>query len=238
MNANPSPARQGGSNDSQRAVDLRRVKFAATAALGGCLALLVIARRHPALGYLAAFAEAAVIGGLADWYAVVALFRHPLGLRIPHTAIIPSNQQLIAENLGEFIEKEFLDAAPVEAKLHQTDFASFFSEWLDDPKRSGDLARFMLRLMPEAITAAESSGLKSFVARRAQAQLQSIDFTPLAAGALRTFLSDGGHQRLLDDAMAAVHGALNKPETLAAIREKIRAPNCRRCSSSIARTRI
>ena len=110
MNANPSPARRGGSNDSQRAVDLRRVKFAATAALGGCLALLVIARsfegRHPALGYLAAFAEAAVIGGLADWYAVVALFRHPLGLRIPHTAIIPSNQQLIAEKLGEFIEEE------------------------------------------------------------------------------------------------------------------------------------
>ena len=227
MNANPSPARRGGSNDSQRAVDLRRVKFAATAALGGCLALLVIARsfegRHPALGYLAAFAEAAVIGGLADWYAVVALFRHPLGLPIPHTAIIPSNQQLIAEKLGEFIEEEFLDAAPVEAKLHQTDFASFFSEWLDDRKRSGDLARFMLRLMPEAITAAESSGLKSFVARRAQAQLQSIDFTPLAAGALRTFVSDGGHQRLLDDVMAAVHGALNKPETLAAIREKIRA---------------
>ena len=136
--------------------------------------------------------------------------------------MIPSNQQLIAEKLGEFIEEEFLDAAPVEAKLHQTDFASFFSEWLDDRKRSGDLARFMLRLMPEAITAAESSGLKSFVARRAQAQLQSIDFTPLAAGALRTFVSDGGHQRLLDDVMAAVHGALNTPETLAAIR-KIRA---------------
>lgn len=77
----------------------------------------------------------AVIGGLADWYAVVALFRRPLGLPIPHTAIIPSNQQLIAEKLGEFIEEEFLDAAPVEAKLNQTDFASFFSDWLDDRKR-------------------------------------------------------------------------------------------------------
>ncbi len=227
MNANRSPALPGGSNDSQRAIELRRIKFAATAVLGGCLILLVIARalegRHPAFGFLAAFAEAAVIGGLADWYAVVALFRRPLGLPIPHTAIIPSNQQRIAEKLGEFIEEEFLDAAPVEAKLNQTDFASFFSEWLDDRKRSGDLARFMLRLMPEAIAAAESSGLKSFIARRAQAQLQSIDFTPLAAGALRTFVRDGGHQRLLDELMTAVHEALNKPETLAAIREKIRA---------------
>ena len=131
MNANPSPALPGGSNDSQRAVDLRRVKFAATVALGACLVLHVITRsfegRHPAFGYLAAFAEAAVIGGLADWYAVVALFRRPLGLPIPHTAIIPNNQRLIAEKLGEFIEEEFLDAAPVEAKLNQTDFASFFS---------------------------------------------------------------------------------------------------------------
>ena len=179
--------------------------------------------RHPAFAFLAAFAEASAIGGLADWYAVVALFRRPLGLPIPHTAIIPNDQQRIAEKLGEFIEEQFLDAAPVEAKLNQTDFASFFSEWLDDRKRSGDLARFMLRLMPEAIAAAKSSGLKSFVARRAQAQLQSIDFTPLAAGALRTFVTDGGHQRLLDDVMAAVHQTLNKPETLAAIREKIRA---------------
>ncbi len=185
MNANPSPARRGGSNDSQRAVDLRRVKFAATAALGGCLALLVIARsfegRHPALGYLAAFAEAAVIGGLADWYAVVALFRHPLGLPIPHTAIIPSNQQLIAEKLGEFIEEEFLDAAPVEAKLHQTDFASFFSEWLDDRKRSGDLARFMLRLMPEAITAAEILWIEE-LRRPASASATPVDRLHSACG--------------------------------------------------------
>src|SRR6201991_4674072 len=144
--------------DAARAAELRRVKALATLVLAGTLALFVAAKAlvhvHPAFGFVAAFAEAATIGGLADWYAVVALFRRPLGLPIPHTAIIPSNQQLIAEKLGEFIEEEFLDAAPVEAKLNQTDFASFFSEWLDDRKRSGDLARFMLRLMPEAITAA------------------------------------------------------------------------------------
>src|SRR5271165_1695218 len=214
-------------DDVLKANALRKVKLAATALLAFCGLLFLLARmleaKHPAFAWLGAFAEAGAIGGLADWYAVVALFRRPLGLPIPHTAIIPSNQQRIAEKLGEFIKEEFLDAAPVEVKLNQTDFASFFSEWLDDRKRSGDLARFMLRLLPEAIAAAESSGLKSFVARRAQAQLQSIDFTPLAAGALRTFVSDGGHQRLLDDVMAAVHEVLNKPETLAAIREKIRA---------------
>ena len=213
--------------DVERAAELRRTKIAATSVLGVCLALVVVARalqgRHPAFGFLAAFAEAATIGGLADWYAVVALFRRPLGLPIPHTAIIPMNRGTIAEKLGEFIEEHFLDAAPVEAKLNETDFASFFADWLDDRKRSSDLARFLLKLMPEAMAAAETSGLKSFVARRAQAELRSIDFAPLAAGVLRAFVSEGRHQQLLDDAMTAVHEAMNRPETMAAMRDKIRA---------------
>jgi uncharacterized membrane-anchored protein YjiN (DUF445 family) len=87
------------------------VKALANAVLAGSLAILVVARalaeRHPAFGFVAAFAEAAAIGGLADWYAVVALFRRPLGLPIPHTAIIPANQSRIGEKLGEFIERHF-----------------------------------------------------------------------------------------------------------------------------------
>src|SRR6202161_4744562 len=146
--------------DAARAAELRRVKALATLVLAGTLTLFVTAKLllsvHPAFGFVAAFAEAATIGGLADWYAVVALFRRPLGLPIPHTAIIQSNQHRIAEKLGEFIEQHFLDAAPVEAKLRQVDFAGFISDWLRDRKRSADLARFVLRLLPEAVTATES----------------------------------------------------------------------------------
>jgi uncharacterized membrane-anchored protein YjiN (DUF445 family) len=87
------------------------------------------------------------------------LFRRPLGLPIPHTAIIQSNQHRIADKLGEFIEVHFLEAAPVEAKLRQIDFASFIADWLRDRKRSTDLARFTLRLLPEALSATETSGL-------------------------------------------------------------------------------
>src|SRR4029079_69512 len=118
---------------------------------------------HPAFGFIAAFAEAATIGGLADWYAVVALFKRPLGLPIPHTAIIQSNQQRIAEKLGEFIEKNFLESGPVEAKLRQIDFGGFIADWLRDRKRSADLARFTLRLLPEAVSATETSGLQRFI---------------------------------------------------------------------------
>lgn len=212
--------------DIARAAELRRIKALATLVLAGCVVVLIVAkmmeRVHPGYGFIAAFAEAATIGGLADWYAVVALFRRPLGLPIPHTAIIQQNQHRIAEKLGEFIEVHFLSPLPVDAKLREVDFARFISDWLTDPKKSSDLARFVLRLLPEALNAAETSGLKSFVTRRAVTQLQSIDLAPLAAGTLRGFIADGRHKGMLDDLLTAIHEAINKPETLALIREKIR----------------
>ncbi len=212
--------------DAARAAELRRVKALATLVLGGTLTLFVTAKAllpfHPVFGFIAAFAEAATIGGLADWYAVVALFRRPLGLPIPHTAIIQSNQHRIGDKLGEFIEVHFLEAAPVEAKLRQVDFASFIADWLGDEKRSADLARFILRLLPEALTASETSGLNSFIGRRILTQIQSIDLAPLAAGTLRTFVSEGRHRGFLDELLLAVHETLNRPETMEAIRQKIR----------------
>jgi uncharacterized membrane-anchored protein YjiN (DUF445 family) len=213
--------------DAARAAELRRVKWLATSVLAATFAIFLAAKAmlpvHPAFGFIAAFAEAATIGGLADWYAVVALFKRPLGLPIPHTAIIQSNQHRIADKLGEFIEQHFLEAAPVEAKLRQIDFGSFIADWLRDRKRSEDLARFALRLLPDAVAATENSGLMTFVSRRITAQLMAIDLAPLAAGTLRTFVREGRHQGLLDDLLRGVHDTMNQAETMAMIREKIRS---------------
>jgi len=213
--------------DAERAAELRRVKALATLVLASTLALFVLAKWllpvHPVFGFIAAFAEAATIGGLADWYAVVALFKRPLGLPIPHTAIIQSNQARIADKLGEFIQVHFLEAAPVEAKLREIDFGAFVSDWLRDRKRSDDLARFALRLLPEAVSATESSGLMSFIIRRMSSQIQAIDLAPLAAGTLRGFVAEGRHQILFDDLLRVMHETLNQKETMAMIREKVRA---------------
>src|SRR3954447_23617644 len=220
------PSLFAASADAARAAELRRVKALATLVLAGTLALFIAAKAllhvHPAFGFVAAFAEAATIGGLADWYAVVALFRRPLGLPIPHTAIIQCNQHRIADKLGEFIEVHFLEAAPVDAKLRQIDFGSFIADWLRDRKRSADLARFTLRLLPEAVSATETSGLMTFITRRITTQLQSIDLAPLAAGTLRAFVQEGRHQGLLDDILRNVHESLTQPRTMAMVREKIR----------------
>src|SRR6202048_519203 len=216
----------GASGEAARAAELRRVKWLATSVLAATPALFAAAKAllhvHPVFVFVAAFAEAATIGGLADWYAVVALFRRPLGLPIPHTAIIQSNQHRIADKLGEFIEVHFREAAPVDAKLRQIDFASFIAEWLRDRKRSDDLARFALRLLPEAMSATETSGLMTFITRRITTQLQEIDLAPLAAGTLRAFVSEGRHQGLLDDILRAVHETLTRADTMAMVREKIR----------------
>ncbi|KJC33487.1 DUF445 domain-containing protein [Bradyrhizobium sp. LTSP857] len=213
--------------DAERAAELRRVKALATLVLASTLALFVVAKlllnMHPVFGFIAAFAEAATIGGLADWYAVVALFKRPLGLPIPHTAIIQSNQARIADKLGEFIQVHFLEAGPVEAKLNEIDFGSFVADWLRDRKRSDDLARFALRLLPEAFSATENSGLMTFIIRRMSSQLQAIDLAPLAAGTLRGFVAEGRHQILFDDLLRVMHETLNQKETMAMIREKVRA---------------
>src|ERR1700709_1486616 len=178
-----APSSFTSAGDTARAAELRRVKALATLVLAGTLALFIAAKTllhvHPVFGFIAAFAEAATMGGLADWYAVVALFRRPLGLPIPHTAIIQANQYRIADKLGEFIEVHFLEAAPVDAKLRQIDFASFIADWLRDRKRSEDLARFLLRLLPEAISGGRGCRPKSFFTPRLMTQLQSINLAPL-----------------------------------------------------------
>lgn len=213
--------------DAERAAELRRVKALATLVLASTLLLFIVAKWllpvHPVFGFIAAFAEAATIGGLADWYAVVALFKRPLGLPIPHTAIIQSNQARIADKLGEFIQVHFLEAGPVEAKLNEIDFGSFVADWLRDRKRSDDLARFALRLLPEAFSATETSGLMTFIIRRMSSQLQAIDLAPLAAGTFRGFVAEGRHQILFDDLLRVMHETLNQKETMAMIREKVRA---------------
>jgi len=212
--------------DVERAAELRRVKWLATGVLAVTFVIFIASKAllpmHPAFGFVAAFAEAATIGGLADWYAVVALFKRPLGLPIPHTAIIQSNQARIAEKLGEFIENNFLEAEPVDAKLREIDFGSFIADWLRDRKRSEDLARFALRMLPEAFAATENSGLMQFIGRRVTTQILSVDLAPLAAGALRGFVQEGRHEGLLDDILRALHQTLTQKETMAVIRDKVR----------------
>lgn len=213
-------------NDGEKLRALKRTKFIATAALCLCVAVFLLAKsleaRWPVLGFVAAFAEAATIGGLADWYAVVALFKRPLGLPIPHTAIIPANQNRIAENLGRFIEVNFLADDPVRKKLSEVDYSALVADWLVDPERSEGLSRFVARLAPQALNAIEQSGLRSFIGERLAEQVEKVQVAPLAAELLSAFTDDRRHQKLLDELTRVIGGFLSDEAALEAMRDRIR----------------
>jgi uncharacterized membrane-anchored protein YjiN (DUF445 family) len=227
QNRTPPATTKVDERDLARMLELKRTKLFAGGVLIASLAVLIVAklleRHNPSFGFLAAFADAAAIGGLADWYAVVVLFRRPLGLPIPHTAIIPANHHRIAERLGGFVETHFLSAEPVRAKLRQVDFAGAASDWLRDGERSDGLARFILRLLPEALTGAERSGLRDFLAQQLVDQIEAVEVAPLAAELMTAFTEDRGHQRILDEVLLALNRLMTDPIALDAIRRKIRA---------------
>ncbi|MFC3323764.1 DUF445 domain-containing protein [Mesorhizobium cantuariense] len=205
---------------------LRRTKFVAAAALALCVLVFAVAKSfehiYPWLGFVAAFAEAATIGGLADWYAVVALFRRPLGLPIPHTAIIPENQHRIADNLGRFIEVNFLAPEPVREKLAEVDFSALVADWLADAERAAGLSRFVVRLVPQTLAAVEQSGLRGFVTSRMLEQIEKVPLAPLAAELLSALTDDRRHQKLFDEFTKVIGRFLNDEQALATMREKIR----------------
>ncbi len=225
--ATGSATAAAGLSDATRLKALNRTKAIATGALvvstGVFLAARAFQPRYPWLGYVAATAEAATIGGLADWYAVVALFKRPLGLPIPHTAIIPNNQARIAENLGRFIEQNFLDEATVRAKLAEMDFAAQIADWLSDPERAQGLSRFVARLAPQALEAIDQTGVRDFVAQRIVGEIEKVQIAPLAAGLLTAFTEDGRHHRLFDELTRILGRFLKDEAALEAIRERIRA---------------
>ncbi|MCW5735990.1 MAG: DUF445 family protein [Enhydrobacter sp.] len=212
--------------DADRARELRNIKMVATGLLVSTAVLFVVARHfepmHWLWGYVAAFAAAATVGGLADWYAVVALFRRPLGLPIPHTAIIPRNHERIADNLGSFIETNFLAPEAVAKKLGEVDFAGHMATWLSDRARSATLAAFAVRMLPKALAAINEGELRRFLAERLQSELQKIEMAPLVTGVLAAITAKGQHRRLLDELLGVLEKFLTNEDALIALRKKIR----------------
>jgi uncharacterized membrane-anchored protein YjiN (DUF445 family) len=189
-------------------------------------ALYVVARlyepAHPLLGYLRAFCEAAMVGGLADWFAVTALFRHPLGLRLPHTAIIPTNKDRIGDTLGQFVQRNFLSPEVVAAKIAEIDLAGTTARWLADPQRSAPLAAHIAQFLPRILDAMGDEPVRHFLHGNLVAWLRRVDMASLAADVLETLTAQNRHQALVDEIIAQAERFLreSEPEIRARVREK------------------
>ncbi|MGR4870381.1 DUF445 domain-containing protein [Variovorax sp. LARHSF232] len=160
--------------------------------------------RHVTWGYVAAFAEAAMVGAMADWFAVVALFRHPLGLPIPHTAIIPANKARIGANLAGFICNNFLSTPQVLAKLEQFDPAGRLAQWLAQAASGQQLGRLGVAAARYGLSAFDDERVRAFLGQAASAGLAKVDLSVLAGQALEALTEGGRHQALLDDVLRQV----------------------------------
>ncbi len=182
---------------------LIRMRAIATGLLVAMAAVYLIARGldgiHPAFGFVRAFAEAAMVGGLADWFAVTALFRHPLGLPIPHTAIIPRNKDRIGDNLAAFLRDNFLVPGVVARRMRRLDLASSAGRWLASPSAGdGRLRRGAGRLAADVLEAFDQKRLGGMVKQTIGQRLRALDIAPLLGQALDAAMLKDRHLPLLN----------------------------------------
>lgn len=187
------------------------------------LYLFAVTQHHQGAGwgYLRAFAEAALVGGLADWFAVTAIFRHPLGLPIPHTAVIPRSKERIAEALGEFVAVNFLAPEVISARLRDQALATSLGRQLADPLTARRVADGIMDALPAFSDLLEDEVVSDFM-RRQIGDISRDERLAVAIGrGLRLLTEHGRHQPVLDAALAEGWRALEENE--GAIRAQVRA---------------
>jgi uncharacterized membrane-anchored protein YjiN (DUF445 family) len=157
-------------------------------------------------------AEAGVIGGLADWFAVTALFRRPLGLPIPHTGIIPRSKDRIGQGLGSFVERNFLAPELIAAKLRASNVALRLSRWLSRPANSRLIAEQLVALLPDVVNSLEDREVRAFFRDAFSDQLRAVDLLPLLGRLLRLVQENRQHQRLFDRTLELARDLLRRNE--------------------------
>jgi uncharacterized membrane-anchored protein YjiN (DUF445 family) len=200
------------------------MKAAATGLLILMAAVFLATRQfehvHPAVGYLKAFAEAAMVGGLADWFAVTALFRHPLGLPIPHTAIIPRNKDRIGEALANFLRENFLIAPVVARRMRNIDLAGAAGRFLQAPQgEETRIRRGASRLIADLFESLDDERLGGLVKSSIANRVRKMEVSPLLGHALASAINEDRHVPMLEAAIRWTARALDANEGL--IREMV-----------------
>ena len=207
-----------------RQARLDRMKRIATASLVLAAVVFIVARafeaRNPWLGAVRAMAEAAMVGGLADWFAVTALFRRPLGLPIPHTAIVPSRKDRIGVTLGAFVQHNFLSRELIASKLAGLAVARRMAEWLREPEHARTITTHVARSLGAAAQVLKDDDVQDLLDRSVIARVRDTKVAPIVGNLLSVVTSANKHQELLDDALRALDRVVAQNDEL--IRDRIR----------------
>lgn len=207
-----------------RKLMLIRNKRIATGMMFGAAVLFVVARSqkgHGAWEWLAAFAEAAMVGALADWFAVVALFRHPMGVPIPHTAIIKNKKDAIAGNLAGFIRDKFLDSETMIAKLREYNPAGHLAVYLMATDNAAGLARGLTRIIADSLDFIDDERVQQLLRDALSNRIEGIDVSTSVGQILDALRKDDRHQVVLDDLLRRCAGWLASEEARARLAKAI-----------------
>ena len=189
-----------------------RMKWIATGLLFAAAVVYVISEKLDYY-YLAAFSEAAMVGALADWFAVVALFRRPLNLPIPHTAIIPRNKDRIARGLAEFIQQNFLSSQAVVQRIAEFRPAQTLCGWLLKPGNADTVAGYAARFVAYALGAVDDERVRRFLHQNIDSLLRGADLAAAAAEVLDILTENKRHHALLDAALSGLDDLLAREDT-------------------------
>jgi len=185
--------------EADKALQLRRMKRIPLFLLLLMALLFALTLHHPAswAAWLHAFAEAGMVGALADWFAVVALFRHPLGIPIPHTAIIPNRKNDIGESMSRFVADHFLEPDVVRKKLQNTNLAAFVVSWLKSEKGRRSIEELSATVLRWALGALHEERVRRFLSRLSSKQLANVSLAPLLGNTLEWLVRGQRHQQIL-----------------------------------------
>jgi uncharacterized membrane-anchored protein YjiN (DUF445 family) len=185
--------------DERRRAGLRRMKTIATTLLAfAAVIYLVTLKQDGVLGFVNTGAEAAMVGALADWFAVTALFRHPLGLPIPHTALIPTRKNQIGESLQEFVADNFLSEEIVREKIQEAGVTRRVGTWLAEREHAERVGAELATAGHGVLSVLRDDDVAAMLEQVVVPRAADIPVSPLAGGLLDGILDDGAHRRLVD----------------------------------------
>ncbi|MFJ8658691.1 DUF445 domain-containing protein [Streptomyces sp. NPDC093795] len=197
--------------DEEKSRGVRRMKTLATSMLGVVAVIYALATWAENAGwgswtgYVAAAAEAGMVGALADWFAVTALFRHPLGVPIPHTAIIPKKKDQLGASLGLFVGENFLSADVVRGRLHAFGIGGRLGAWLADPAHADRVTAEASTALRGALTVLRDSDVQAVVGEAITRRAEAVEIGPGLGKTLEKIVSDGAHHRAVDLVCTRAH---------------------------------
>ena len=190
-------------NDEEKKIQLRKYKTFATGLFVLMAVIFVVMtileKKNPAhwIGYIRAFSEAAMVGALADWFAVTALFNYPLGLKIPHTNLIENSKERIGDNLGNFVVSNFLSPQNIRPYIQKLKISHFAGEWLSKERNQENLVKELSNIVLDILHKLDDTAVVNFIGHKAREMSDDLKINQIVGTGIEYVLNKQDHQKII-----------------------------------------